>query len=75
MDKSRQLPFSEKHGEISQSNIEKFCADDFVYLAYFAVFLREIKKNRVCHGCGETRKCVAFSLPGEYLADTAVSGT
>ena len=40
--------------------------DDFIYLSYFAVFLREIKISRL-PWLRRNAKYVVFSLPGVYI--------
>ena len=57
---------SEKHREISPRNTAKFRADDFVYLAYFAVFLREIKISRL-PWLRRNAEYVVIFLPGVYF--------
>ena len=72
IDKSRLLPFSEKHPEISPRNTEEFRADDFVYLAYFAVFLREMKISRL-PWLRRNAKYVVLILPGVYITSRPIT--
>ena len=50
----------------SPRNTEEFRADDFVYLAYFSVFLREMKISRL-PWLRRNEKYVVFNLPGVYM--------
>ena len=54
---------------LSRRNTEKFRADDFVYLAYFAVFLREIKISQL-PWLRRNAEYVVIFLPGVYIVYT-----